>query len=117
MKTGNWLFGPALAAAVTTGALLGFGLETGRAAQAHKVGMADSKYGPATIKAKVGDTLSFVNDDYENHWVYVPTFGHQISRAGIKPGESWNVELQRPGTFIVNCGLHSKMTTTVTVER
>jgi len=68
-------------------------------------------------KAKVGDTLSFVNDDYENHWVYVPTFGHQISRAGIKPGESWNVELQRPGTFIVNCGLHSKMTTTVTVER
>ena len=38
-------------------------------------------------------------------------------RAGIKPGESWNVELQRPGTFIVNCGLHSKMTTTVTVER
>ena len=87
---------------------LGFGLETGRAAQAHKVGMADSKYGPATIKAKVGDTLSFVNDDYENHWVYVPTFGHQISRAGIKPGESWNVELQRPGTFIVNCGLPAR---------
>ena len=116
MKGINWLFGLALAVAVGTGALLGFGLETARAAQIHKVGMADSKYGPA-IKAKVGDTLSFVNDDYENHWVYVPTFGHQISRAGIKPGESWNVELQRPGTFIVNCGLHSKMTTTVTVER
>jgi len=116
MKTGNWLFGLALATAVGTGGVLGFGLEAARAAQTHKIGMAESKYGPA-IKAKVGDTLSFVNDDYENHWVYVPTFGHQISRAGMKPGESWNVELTRPGTFLVNCGLHSKMTTTVTVER
>ena len=116
MKQDKWLFGLALATAVGTGSILGFGMEAARAAQIHKVGMAESKYGPA-IKAKVGDTLSFVNDDYENHWVYVPTFGHQISRAGMKPGETWNVELHRPGTFLVNCGLHSKMTTTVTVER
>jgi plastocyanin len=117
MQKGDRLFGLALATAVGTGTLLGFCLETAWAAQTHKIGMAESKYGPATIKAKVGDTLSFVNDDYENHWVYVPTFGHQISRAGMKPGENWNVELTRPGTFIVNCGLHAKMTTTVTVER
>ncbi len=117
MKHDKWLFGLALATAVGTGTIMGFGLETARAAQAHKIGMADSKYGPGAIKAKVGDTLSFVNDDHENHWVYVPTFGHQISRAGMKPGETWNVELHRPGTFLVNCGLHSKMTTTVTVER
>lgn len=117
MRKGDWLFGLALATAVGTGTLLGFGLETARAAQTHKIGMAESKFGPAAVKAKVGDTLSFVNDDYENHWVYVPNFGHQISRAGMKPGENWNVTLHQPGTFIVNCGLHAKMTTTVTVER
>lgn len=64
MRKGDWLFGLALATAVGTGTLLGFGLETARAAQTHKIGMAESKFGPATVKAKVGDTLSFVNDDY-----------------------------------------------------
>jgi plastocyanin len=117
MRKSDFLFGLALATAVGTGATLGFSLETARAAQAHKIAMADSKYGPAMVKAKVGDTISFVNDDYENHWVYVPTFGHQISRAGMKPGENWDVVLHKPGTFIVNCGLHAKMTTTVMVER
>lgn len=117
MKSSNWLFGLALAIAVATGVAAGFGLETARAAQTHKMGMADSQFGPKAVKAKVGDTLTFTNDDYENHWVYVPTFGHQISRAGMKPGENWEVTLHRPGTFIVNCGLHSKMTATVTVER
>jgi len=47
----------------------------------------------------------------------VPTFGHQISRAGMKTGDKWEVQLNKPGTFLVNCGLHAKMTATVTVER
>jgi len=117
MNNNKGLFGLALATAVVSGMAAGFGLETARAAQAHKIGMADSQFGPKAVKAKVGDTLTFTNDDYDNHWVYVPTFGHQISRAGMKPGETWDVVLHKPGTFIVNCGLHSKMTTTVTVER
>jgi plastocyanin len=116
MQTGDWGFGLALAMAVGLGVALGIGLDPARAAQAHKVAMADSQFGPRTLKAKVGDTLSFDNDDYENHWVYVPTFGHQISRAGMKPGDKWQVMLTKPGTFLVNCGLHAKMTATVTVE-
>lgn len=116
MKSMNWQVGLAFALAVGAGWTLGFGLDPARAAQAHKMGMTDSQFGPKTLKAKVGDTLSFDNDDYENHWIYVPTFGHQISRAGMKPGDSWQVMLTKPGTFLVNCGLHSKMTASVTVE-
>ncbi len=116
MRKIEWSFGLALAVATAGGAAIGFSLDPAWAAQTHKIGMADSQYGPRAVKAKVGDTLSFTNDDYENHWVYVPTFGHQISRAGIKPGEGWNVMLGKPGTFIVQCGLHSKMSATVTVE-
>lgn len=117
MSKNNWLFGLALATAGAIGIVGGFGFESARAAQTHKMGMADSQFGPRAVKAKVGDTLTFANDDYENHWIYVPTFGHQISRNGIKPGENWEVVLHKPGTFLVNCGLHSKMTATVTVER
>lgn len=116
MKSADWYFGLALAAAVGTGAVIGISLDPARAAQAHKLAMADSQFGPRVLKAKVGDTLSFDNDDYENHWVYVPTFGHQISRNGMKPGDKWQVMLTKPGTFLVNCGLHAKMTATVTVE-
>ena len=116
MKSMDWRFGLALALAVGMGAAVGFGLDPARAAQAHKMGMTDSQFGPRMVKAKVGDTLSLVNDDYENHWIYVPTFGFQISRNNIKPGDDWNVPLTKAGTFLVNCGLHSKMTATVTVE-
>jgi len=117
MKSTDWRFGLALAMAVGVGTVIGFGLDPVLAAQAHKIGMADSQFGPKVVKAKVGDTLLFDNDDYENHWVYVPTFGHQISRAGMKTGDKWEVQLNKPGTFLVNCGLHAKMTATVTVER
>ena len=107
------------AVAVTAAAIVGFGLapDPARAAAKHKVTMAGSTYGPKTIKAKVGDVVSFDNDDFTNHWVYVPTLGFQVSRAGLKQGESFELALKQPGTFLVECGLHVGMSMTVTVEK
>lgn len=104
-----------LCVALAAGMMLGIG--GGVAATSHKVSMAGSKYAPTAIQAKVGETISLVNDDFENHWVYVPTAGFEVSRAGLKPGESFDVALRRPGTFTVLCGLHTSMEATVTVSK
>jgi plastocyanin len=111
-------FGLGLAAAVAAGAALGIvGMDAARAASQIKVSMAGSTYGPKAIKAKVGDTIVFTNDDHGNHWVYVPTVGFLVSKAGIKPGENFELKATSAGTFLVQCGLHTGMTATVTVEK
>jgi plastocyanin len=111
------MFGLALGTALAAGALLGFGAETARAAGQVKMGMLGGLYGPKAVKAKVGDSIVFDNDDGENHWVYISTPGFMISKAGIKPGEKFEVKLLKPGTFTVQCGLHKDMSATLTVER
>lgn len=103
-------------AALAGGIALGVGGSMA-AGGVHKISMAGSKYAPTMIKARVGDTISFVNDDFENHWVYVPTVGYQVSRAGQKPGENFDIVARLPGKFTVLCGLHSGMEATVTVAK
>jgi plastocyanin len=99
---------------------IGLGVAAGSvsAGTAHKVSMAGTVYAPKMVQAKVGDTIRFDNDDFENHWVYVPTAGsYQVSRAGLKPGETFDIVARKPGTFTVLCGLHTQMETVVTVSQ
>lgn len=117
MSKMRWTFGLALGTALAGGGVLGFHAETARAAGQVKMGMLGGLYGPKLVKAKVGDSLLFNNDDGENHWVYVPSPGFMVSRAGLKPGETFELKLLKPGTFTVLCGLHTDMSATVTVER
>lgn len=107
----------ALAGAFTIGAAVNVGVHAARAATTHKIGMMNSTYGPGAVSAKVGDTVVFDNDDYENHWVYSPTVDHLVSKAGIKPGEKFELTLGRPGKVLILCGLHTKMSTTITVAK
>jgi plastocyanin len=107
----------ALAAAAAFGIGLGVMAGSVSASTAHKVSMAGTAYAPKAVQAKVGDTIRFDNDDFENHWVYVPTQGFQVSRAGLKPGEAFDIVARKPGTFTVLCGLHTQMETVVTVAQ
>jgi plastocyanin len=110
--------GPAaLLAAGAFGVGLGAMAGSVSASTAHKVSMSGSVYAPNAMQAKVGDTIRFDNDDFENHWVYVPTQGFQVSRAGLKPGEAFDVVLRKPGTFTVLCALHTQMETVITVSQ
>lgn len=119
----NWMKGKRdrliLAAALAGGVAfgLGLGMDDARAGAEIKVGMAGSTFGPKAVTAKVGDTINFVNDDTENHWVYTAKPGMLVSRAGIRPGDNFKLDLAKAGTFEVLCGLHSAMTMTITVKK
>jgi plastocyanin len=97
---------------------IGLGVMAGSvsASTAHKVSMSGSTYAPKAMQARVGDTIRFDNDDFENHWVYVPTAGYQVSRAGQKPGETFDIVVRKAGTFTVLCGLHTQMEAKVIVS-
>jgi len=110
----------ALAALMAAGMAGGvaLGLTAGAYAQAqHTVHMAGSAYGPATVQARRGDLIRFVNDDTETHVVYVPTFGFGIDFGTQRPGQTVELRLQKPGAFRVECVLHPEMVTNVNVAQ
>ncbi|MBM3600023.1 MAG: amicyanin [Alphaproteobacteria bacterium] len=76
----------------------------------------DDAYAPRTISARVGDVLKFSNQDYVDHMVLVPTFGHMVNLGVMKPGQSSPaLPLGKAGTFDVHCVFHPGMKAKVTV--
>ena len=82
----------------------------------HKVTMAGSYYSPATVNARVGDTIAFVNDDTETHAVFVPTRGFGADLGNQRPNESREMRLALAGRFEVECVPHGDMKLVVNVR-
>lgn len=85
------------------------------AAETHVVTMAGSVYHPASLTARVGDTIQFVNDDGTDHDVFVPTAGHAIDLGSQGPDEQRELTVLKPGKFEVECVFHEHMILTVEV--
>ena len=103
--------------AALIGAALPLAAALPAAAAEHKVTMDSMRYAPATLQAKVGDTIKFVNDDSNNHVVFVPTRGFGVDLGAQPPGQDRELTLYKPGRFEVECMLHPGMLMTVDVSR
>jgi plastocyanin len=82
----------------------------------HRVTMIGSFYSPATVNARVGDTLQFVNDDTETHAVFVPTRGFGLDLGNQRPSENREIVLAAAGRFTVECVPHADMNLVVNVR-
>ena len=103
-----------IAVALTAG--LGIGLAAGAIAQTqHTVHMLGSASPPSAIQARIGDVIRFVNDDTENHDVFVPTFGFGIDFGVQRPGQAAELRLAKAGRFRVECVFHPAMVVNVDV--
>ncbi len=71
------------------------------------------KYGPASLKIKVGQTIKFVNGDEEAHTVTAKD-GSFNSKA-LDTNEAWMYTFTKAGTFPYFCAIHPFMKGTVTV--
>lgn len=106
----------AVASPLFAGAIAGYaGAQT--AEQGLRAGMIGSAFSMATLSAKVGDTLRFLNDDSEDHTMFVPTRGFAIDLGTQKPGTEAAMVLARRGRFRVECVNHADMLLDVTVAR
>jgi plastocyanin len=70
-------------------------------------------FNPATIQAKVGENITWTNDDGVAHTV---TLDDGSSKSGnINPATTYSHAFAQAGTFTYHCEIHPQMKGTITV--
>ena len=69
----------------------------------------------AVLKAKVGDTVTFRNDDEFAHNMFSLSDVQSFDLGSYKKGEVRTVKLTAPGTIEVECAIHPEMRLVVEV--
>ena len=70
----------------------------------------------ATLTARVGDRLLFVNEDAITHHIFSQSARNEFEIQKQEPGQTNEVKLRAPGVVEVRCALHPRMQLTVTVN-
>ena len=69
------------------------------------------------LKAKVGDTVTFRNDDEFAHNVFSLSDVQSFDLGSYKKGEVRTVKLTAPGTIEVECAIHPEMKMKIEVAK
>jgi plastocyanin len=83
----------------------------------HAVGQLKKAFTVPVIKAKVGDTVTFKNDDEFAHNVFSLSAVQEFDLGSYKKGEVRSVKLTAPGTIEVECAIHPEMKMKIEVEK
>ena len=87
------------------------------AVQATAVEIKDFAFTPATIKIKVGDTVTWTNQDSAEHTVTADTESNDAPMSELlAKGESYKFTFTKAGTYTYHCTPHPNMKGTVIVE-
>ena len=71
-------------------------------------------FAPSALTVKVGTTVTWTNDDTDEHTVTSQHAG-PLKSAALPTGGHYSVTFTRPGTYAYLCTIHPFMTATVTV--
>lgn len=74
----------------------------------HRVDLRDLAFQPDTLRAILGDTVSWVNRDIVPHTVTAP--GERWDSGELDPGQSFALVLNRVGVVRYLCRYHAGMT-------
>jgi amicyanin len=86
------------------------------AGQAVHVSIKSLAFNPATVSAKVGQTVTWTNDDSPPHnvtYVKGPKFD---SSPTMNPGATFHIKLTQPGTIDYFCSIHPFMKGSIVVS-
>lgn len=72
-------------------------------------------FGVAKLAVKVGDTVTFVNNDIYGHNVYSDTKGAEFDIGLQEPGETLDVTFEEAVIAKVRCRIHPRMRLQITV--
>ena len=79
------------------------------------VTMKDIKFNPSTVDVKVGDTVTWTNDDSVGHDVTGDGF-KSGDAGGLQNGDTFKHKFDTAGTFKYQCTVHPGMTGEVVVK-
>jgi plastocyanin len=89
------------------------GRATATASGAKSVSIVNFAFKPGTVKVKRGGRVTFTNTANTAH---TATHAGAFDTNRIQPGESETVKLERRGTFVYHCKIHSFMKGKIVVE-
>lgn len=75
----------------------------------------DRSFGAAEISVKVGDTVTFINNDIYGHNVYSDTAGAVFDIGLQEPGETLDITFDEAVVAKIRCRIHPRMHLQVTV--
>ena len=81
------------------------------------VGQAKKAFTVGVLKAKVGDTVTFRNDDEFAHNVFSLSDVQSFDLGSYKKGELRTVKLTASGTIEVECAIHPEMKMKIEVAK
>jgi plastocyanin len=93
------------------------GAVLGAAAADRMISQKGKAFSEAEAKVKVGETLTFVNDDTVAHNVISTSAGNEFNLGSQAPGASSPVTFKTAGEVKIVCAIHPRMQMTVTVEK
>jgi plastocyanin len=85
-------------------------------AAAHPVSQKGKVFAPGTITVKVGDAVTFKNDDDVTHNAFSTSKGNEFNAKAQTPGSSADVVFKTKGKVAVKCAFHPGMSLVVNVE-
>ena len=88
---------------------------TGAVAQ-HTVVQKDKQFAPDDLTVKVGESVTFTNDDPYFHNVFSMSEAKTFDLGNFPSGEARSVTFDKTGTVDIECTIHPLMNMTITVE-
>lgn len=85
-------------------------------AQTVKVDIAGFKYVPASVKIKVGDTVTWTQVDTVSHTVTIVSGPESFDSGLLRVGQTFSHTFRKPGTYSYKCTPHPNMRGEVIVE-
>jgi plastocyanin len=83
----------------------------------HPVAQVNKTFSMPVLKAKVGDTVTFKNDDTFAHNVFSLSEVQNFDLGSYKKGETRQLKLTTPGTIEVECAIHPEMKMKIEVSK
>lgn len=82
-----------------------------------EVGQKDKKFTRRTLTVKVGDSVTFKNQDPFAHNVFSLSEAKTFDLGSYPQGQSKKITFDQPGTVEVECAIHPDMKLTVEVTK
>ncbi len=81
----------------------------------HLVSLKKRAFIPETLNIRVGDTVTFRNDDAGEHNISSQSAAKTFEIESLDPGENRKISFDKAGKIEIGCGLHEGMQFTIQV--
>ena len=88
---------------------------TAYAAQ-RSISQKDKAFSESETSIKIGDTITFVNDDNISHNIMSNSAGNTFNLGAQSPGSSTSFTFKSAGSVEISCAIHPRMKLKVTVN-